>query len=569
MVNLPEKYCENMKELLQEEYTDYIDSLSEKTYQAIRINTKKISLQQWEKINPFRTSPIPWVENGFYIEDAMENGQSESGQQESPIPSRHPYYYAGLYYIQEPSAMIPASLLPITPGDKVLDLCAAPGGKATELGAKLQGHGLLVANDISVSRTMALAKNLQIAGIQNCLVTAETPEKLASVFTNFFDKVLIDAPCSGEGMFRREPRMVHDWEEKGPAYYAKIQKEILAQAYQMLKPGGKMVYSTCTFSLQEDEAVIEWFLDLYQDMKVCPVERKEGFLPGRPEGIAAREELKHCVRIFPHKAKGEGHFAVLLQKGDSVADTEETLRSKEQLEKCKNSLPDYRTEKEKEKLSDCQSEQDENNIANKRSITNRKQKFLRYKKQLEDSIEDLTITIEDRSQKGSFSKKKEYQRNKSDKKKGKSGREKFEKASQGQTVQKADMQTKEFLSHLPFEEGRYVSHNNQISFEPLWIESLSKLRIVHKGVAVCEIKQKTVLSHQLALCLKDEDFDQVIDFQAADPQVIRYLKGESIQTDMAYRGNVLVCVDGFGLGWCQGSGTTLLKNKYYPGWRYQ
>ena len=526
MVNLPEKYCENMKELLQEEYTDYIDSLSEKTYQAIRINTNKISLQQWEKINPFRTSPIPWVENGFYIEDAMENGQNESGQQESPIPSRHPYYYAGLYYIQEPSAMIPASLLPVTPGDKVLDLCAAPGGKATELGAKLQGHGLLVANDISVSRTMALAKNLQIAGIQNCLVTAETPEKLASVFTNFFDKVLIDAPCSGEGMFRREPRMVRDWEEKGPAYYAKIQKEILTQAYQMLKPGGKMVYSTCTFSLQEDEAVIEWFLDIYQDMKVCSVERKEGFLPGRPEGIAAREELKHCVRIFPHKAKGEGHFAVLLQKGDSVADAEETQRSRESLTK-------------------------------------------EHKKQLEDSIEDLTITIEDRSQKGSFSKKKEYQRNKSDKKKGKSGREKFEKASQGQTVQKADMQTKEFLSHLPFEEGRYVSHNNQISFEPLWIESLSKLRIVHKGVAVCEIKQKTALSHQLALCLRDEDFDQVINFQAADPQVIRYLKGESIQTDMAYRGNVLVCVDGFGLGWCQGSGTTLLKNKYYPGWRYQ
>ena len=177
-------------------------------------------------------------------------------------------------------------------------------------------------------------------------------------------------------MFRREPRMVRDWEEKGPAYYAKIQKEILTQAYQMLKPGGKMVYSTCTFSLQEDEAVIEWFLDIYQDMKVCPVERKEGFLPGRPECIAAREELKHCVRIFPHKAKGEGHFAVLLQKGDSVADAEETQRSRESLTK-------------------------------------------EHKKQLEDSIEDLTITIEDRSQKGSFSKKKEYQRNKSDKKKGK------------------------------------------------------------------------------------------------------------------------------------------------------
>ena len=522
MVNLPEKYCENMKELLQEEYTDYIDSMSEKTYQAIRINTKKISLLQWEKINPFPTSPIPWVENGFYIEDAATKEQDGSKQQESLIPSRHPYYYAGLYYIQEPSAMIPASLLPVTPGDKVLDLCAAPGGKATELGAKLQGHGLLVANDISVSRTMALAKNLQIAGIQNCLVTAETPEKLSAVFANFFDKVLIDAPCSGEGMFRREPRMVRDWEEKGPEYYAKIQKEILTQAYRMLKPGGKMVYSTCTFSLQEDEAVIEWLLTEYPDMRVCPVERKEGFLPGRPESITAREELKHCVRIFPHKAKGEGHFAVLLQKGDSVEDAEEHL----------------------EEFSD-------------------------YKKQLEDSIEDLTVTIEDRSQKGSFSKKKEYQRNKSDKKKGKAGRGKAEKASQGQIVQKADAQTKEFLSHLPFEEGRYVSHNNQISFEPLWIDSLSKLRIVHKGVAVCEIKQKTALSHQLALYLKEEDFDQVINFEAADPEVIRYLKGESIQTKNAYRGNVLVCVDGFGLGWCQGNGTTLLKNKYYPGWRYQ
>ena len=244
-------------------------------------------------------------------------------------------------------------------------------------------------------------------------MTAETPEKLASVFTNFLIKVLIDAPCS-RGMFRREPRMVRDWEEKGPAYYAKIQKEILTQAYQMLKPGGKMVYSTCTFSLQEDEAVIEWFLDIYQNMKVCPVERKEGFLPGRPECITAREELKHCVRIFPHKAKGEGHFAVLLQKGDSVADAEETQRSRESLTK-------------------------------------------EHKKQLEDSIEDLTITIEGRSQKGSFSKKKEYQRNKSDKKKGKSGREKFEKKHRKGRQCKSRYADKRVLSHLPFEEGRYVS----------------------------------------------------------------------------------------------------------------
>lgn len=528
MVNLPEKYCENMKELLQEEYTDYIDSMSEKTYQAIRINTKKISLQQWEKINPFLTSPVPWVENGFYIENTC-NEQDLSEQEERWSPSKHPYYYAGLYYIQEPSAMIPASLLPVVPGDKVLDLCAAPGGKATELGARLQGHGLLVANDISVSRTMALAKNLQIAGIQNCLVTAETPEKLCDVFLDFFDKVLIDAPCSGEGMFRREPRMVRDWEEKGPEYYAKLQKEILSYAYHMLKPGGKMVYSTCTFSIQEDEAVIEWFLEEHTDMKICPVERKEGFSTGRPELISAREELKHCVRIFPHKAKGEGHFAVLLQKGF---------------------------------------DQNEKNIPTKQPYSQNEIKSANYRKQLEDSIEELTMESDSSLEKGSFSKKKAYQDKKADKKRNVRGK-RGEKTYKEQKVQKPDAQTKEFLYQLPFEEGRYVFNKNQIFLEPLWIEKLSRLRIVHKGLQVCVIKQKTALSHQLALCLTKEDYEQVIDFQADDVQVIRYLKGESIQTKKAYYGNVLICVDGFGLGWCQGNGTNLLKNKYYPGWRYQ
>lgn len=522
MINLPDKYCENMKELLQEEYTDYIDSMSEKTYQAIRINTRKISLQQWEKINPFLTSPISWVENGFYIEDAISGKKDRSDEKEKWLSSRHPYYYAGLYYIQEPSAMIPASLLPVVPGDRVLDLCAAPGGKATELGAKLKGHGLLVANDISVSRTMALAKNLQMAGIQNCLVTAETPEKLSNVFSSFFDKVLIDAPCSGEGMFRREPRMIRDWEEKGPDYYAKLQKEILSQAYHMLKPGGKMVYSTCTFSLQEDEAVIEWFLTEYTDMKVCPVERKEGFLPGKPELISAREELKHCVRIFPHKAKGEGHFAVLLQKGDSLEDA------------LKNEI-----------ASDD------------------------YRKQLEESIEELAIEADSRSEKGAFSKKKAYQDKRSDRRKNKVRGKRLEKTSKDQMMQKLDAPTKEFLYQLPFTEGRYVSNKKQIFLEPLWIEKLSGLRIVHKGLQICEIKQKTSLSHQLALCMTKEDYKQVIDLKANDLQVIRYLKGESIQAKKAYYGNVLICVDGFGLGWCQGNGTSLLKNKYYPGWRYQ
>lgn len=302
---LPEKFLENMKELLREEYHDYIHCMGEKSHVALRVNTIKITPEQFLEISPFALEEISWTAKGFYYDAGKDN------------PARHPYYFAGLYYIQEPSAMIPASILPVEKGDRVLDLCAAPGGKATELAAKLDGTGLLVANDISVSRAMALAKNLQMAGVRNAVVTAETPEHLTEQLGTFFDKILIDAPCSGEGMFRRDSHMVKDWLEHGPGYYAKIQRQILEEAWAMLKPGGKMVYSTCTFSLLEDEGMIQWFLDSHTDMHICPVERKEGFLRGMPELVKGGcQELCHCVRIFPHRARGEGHFAVLLEKED-------------------------------------------------------------------------------------------------------------------------------------------------------------------------------------------------------------------------------------------------------------
>ena len=184
-MTLPKKYQQAMQDLLGEEYSAYIESMQQRSQTAIRINTAKISLEQW-------------TEKGFLTTDEQCN------------PAKHPYYYAGLYYIQEPSAMIPASILPVHEGDRILDVCAAPGGKATELAAKLRGTGQLVANDISVSRAMALAKNLQIAGAVNAVVTAEKPERLQESFLQYFDGILIDAPCSGEGMFRRDPHMVQD-----------------------------------------------------------------------------------------------------------------------------------------------------------------------------------------------------------------------------------------------------------------------------------------------------------------------------------------------------------------------
>ena len=143
------------------------------------------------RICPFEITPVPWTDNGFYYDG------------ERLSPAKHPYYSAGLYYLQEPSAMTPASRLPVEPGDKVLDLCAAPGGKATELGARLKGEGLLVANDISSSRAKGLLKNIEVFGIGNVAVLCEEPGKMENCFQEFFDKILIDAPCSGRSEERR------------------------------------------------------------------------------------------------------------------------------------------------------------------------------------------------------------------------------------------------------------------------------------------------------------------------------------------------------------------------------
>ncbi len=297
MVQLPEAFLLEMKEQLgEEEYKAFINSYEESSHSGLRINTNKVQRAQWEEINPFSLTEAPWIANGYYY-DADEQ-----------TPSKDVYYHCGLYYLQEPSAMTPANRLPIELGDKVLDLCAAPGGKATELGAKLLGEGCLVANDISASRASALLKNIELNGIANAVVTVEDPSRLALKLPNFFDKILVDAPCSGEGMFRREPNMVKSWEEKDASYYAPIQKSILESAVTMLKPGGKLLYSTCTFSPKEDEENILWLLDQFPEMKLIDIEGYEGFAKGLLPGT------EKCVRIWPHRMKGEGHFLALMEK---------------------------------------------------------------------------------------------------------------------------------------------------------------------------------------------------------------------------------------------------------------
>lgn len=220
--------------------------------------------------------------------------------------------------------MTPASRLPIEPGDFVLDLCAAPGGKATALGAALNDSGFLLANDISTSRARALLRNLELFGIKNMLVTDEKSAKLAQRFPSFFNKILLDAPCSGEGMFRKEEALARDWTPEKSAELSDIQKDLVLKAADMLRPGGMLLYSTCTFAPCEDEEVVAYLLNERPDMELIEMPGYEGFSAGRPKfaGAAAAfdsEELRKCVRIFPHKMDGEGHFLALFRKkGDSL-----------------------------------------------------------------------------------------------------------------------------------------------------------------------------------------------------------------------------------------------------------
>lgn len=304
---LPELFENRMRELLGEEFEEYAACFEKKHYSGLRVNTLNISPEEFERISPFNIKRIPWIENGYFYDEKDQ-------------PAKHPYYYAGLYYIQEPSAMTPASLLPVSPGDKVLDLCAAPGGKSTELAARLKGEGLLVANDISNSRAKALLKNIELYGVKNAIVVSDPPPKLVNYFDGYFDKILVDAPCSGEGMFRKSPAIIKNWEQCGVDYYNKIQKEIILSAARMLKPGGKMLYSTCTFSPEENEGTIAFLLEQCPEFRVVnPLIDKttvsyEGFSWGRPEWIHGTEELRNCIRLWPHRIQGEGHFITLLEK---------------------------------------------------------------------------------------------------------------------------------------------------------------------------------------------------------------------------------------------------------------
>jgi len=304
-MNLPESFTKKMRSLLKTEAEAFFEALAFETKKSgLRCNTLKIKPDALAKLLDIPLTPVPWCQEGFTYPSDIDNR-----------PSKNPLYQAGLYYLQEPSAMAPVQLLAPKPGDKVLDLCAAPGGKSTQIAAHLQGKGILVSNDASATRSRALVKNLTLWGAKNAVITTEQPQRLATRFEAYFDKILIDAPCSGEGMFRKDPDAVKGWSANKPEICVAMQRDILRHAATMLKPGGRMIYSTCTFNPEENEGTISDFLKNHHDFKVVAIDHKQwGFAKGRPDWVNGPQEIAGTARLWPHRVDGEGHFLCLLEK---------------------------------------------------------------------------------------------------------------------------------------------------------------------------------------------------------------------------------------------------------------
>ncbi|NGQ96866.1 NOL1/NOP2/sun family putative RNA methylase [Brevibacillus sp. SYP-B805] len=305
---LPAAFANRMQELLQDEYPAFLKAYEENARQGLRLNPLKTDRQAFLARSPFRLHPVPWCPDGFYYA-------------EEDRPGKHPYHAAGLYYIQEPSAMAVAAAVEAQPGERILDLCAAPGGKSTQLAAALNGEGLLIANEPHPVRVKALSENVERLGIRNAIVTHETPERLADRFPQYFDRVLVDAPCSGEGMFRKLPEAIADWSEEKVQECHRLQADILAAAAVMLKPGGTLVYSTCTFAPLENEQTVARFLREHPEFTPEPVPFADFFSQGRADwAVPAAAALSLTARLWPHKLSGEGHYIAKLRKDNGAAE---------------------------------------------------------------------------------------------------------------------------------------------------------------------------------------------------------------------------------------------------------
>ncbi|UQZ36090.1 rRNA cytosine-C5-methyltransferase [Paenibacillus sp. PK3_47] len=502
---LPGSFTERMKALLGPEYEQFAATYQETPYGGIRANTLKISAEELLEKSPFNLAPIPWCPTGFYTEHGAR-------------PGKHPFYHAGLYYIQEPSAMAPVELLGVQPGDRVLDLCAAPGGKSTQIAAKLQGEGLLVSNDLHPDRTKALAKNLELYGVRNGIVLNENPGRIAEAFPGFFDRILIDAPCSGEGMFRKDEDMVRQWEPGTPDKYAAMQREILVSAAAALKPGGTLVYSTCTFAAEENEGTIGWFLAAHPQFTLVPVGGTGSFAPGLGE-------LPETARLWPHKVKGEGHFMAVLRHEGTLPSAEEAGPQQD--------TPLHISGRNK---------------AGKAAPS--------AKAALREGA---------RGGKGGRT---------AGKSNGASGRQ-----QQGTGEEALLAAYREFADEqLGWQPPGYpVWFGEHLYISPLPKVALDGLKTIRPGWYVGHARSgRFIPGHPLATALHPQESSRSLTLSSSSGEAVSYLKGETlsipaerlaVRPGSALKGYVLVCIDGYSAGWGKWQ-DGMLKNEYPAGWRW-
>ncbi len=509
-IPLPAAFLTRMQEMLGADYDNFIKSYENPRTFGLKVNTAKISCEEFERLAPFPVKRIPWVKNGYFYEEEAR-------------PSRCPLYQAGLYYLQEPSAMTPAARLPIVPGDYVLDLCAAPGGKATALGAALKGEGLLLANDISTSRARALLRNLELFGISNVFVANEKPERLSKLFPEYFDKIMLDAPCSGEGMFRKEEALARDWTPEKSKELSLIQKDLILKAADMLRPGGMLLYSTCTFAPAEDEETISYLLENRPDMELMDMEGYEDFSCGVPAWGNGSEALKKCVRIFPHKMDGEGHFLgpdmeLMDMEGyeDFSCGVPAWGNGSEALKKCVRIFP-HKMDGEGHFLALFQKSGQSVPSAAAAPRAKLPKDARNY---LESFFKEIGLKT---------------------------------------------------LGGKPFDWNRVEARKDNLYYLPPADTDFRGVTFLRNGLFLGELKKNRFEPSQpLALALHKEDVDAIISLPISDERLTRYLKGETLsilpEESPRQKGWQLLCVEGYPLGFGK-LVNGILKNKYPAGWR--
>lgn len=497
---LPEKFKERMRAYLSEkEYEEFISSFdTDERYQALRINELKSDVLSAKEMLSYLGNNVPWEKTAFYYNEDPAN---------MVTPGKHPYHEAGLYYIQEPSAMSPVCFLDPKPGDKVLDLCAAPGGKTTQIASKMKGQGILITNEINRDRARILSLNVERMGISNALVTNEDSAKLASVFEGYFDKILVDAPCSGEGMFRKNDNAADEWSMENVKTCALRQEEILDNAAKMLLPGGRLVYSTCTFAADENEESILKFLCAHPDFHVVKVDAFEGMDPGRAELISPElratleakdkalfekslEQIQYSIRLWPHKLKGEGHFLCVLERDGELL-------------------------------------KDSSFVPGGRNIPAKPECIKPFETFVMESLKFDKKTFE--LKRGNI----------------------YCRLESGQELK-----------------GIIFMFGDQMYLAPGDMPSVMGLKCMRPGLHLGTLKKdRFEPSHALALFLKKEDVNIAFDHDADSDDIKAYLNGQTIRAELSgQKGWALVTVSGLSIGWAKAAGG-MLKNHYPKGLR--